>query len=126
MKDPGQRTTNLEAFEEDWDFRLAAVSMEGEMLTSNNLGLVYHPRTRAYEVFHGTKNLALQDVSLQVHPTKLHSALWYGAKVRFQSARIGNNDCYLDLELRGEKECQSLLQKLQLEAGNTLRTVKEE
>ena len=96
------------------------------MVRSQDLGLVLHPRTKAYEVHQGTKNLALQDASLQIHPTKLHSALWYEAKVRFQSARIGNNDGYLDLELRGAKECQSLLHELQFKAGNTLRTVKEE
>lgn len=126
VKDHGRSTTNLEAFGVDWDFRLAAVSMEGEILTSKNLGLVINYRTKAYEVHHGANNLALQDVSLQIYPTKLHSALWYGAKVRFQSARIGNNDCYLDLEMQGEKECRSLLDKLQFEAGNTLRHVKEE
>ena len=96
------------------------------MLRSENLGLVFDPTKKVYEVHHGTKNLVWQDFSLQIQPTKLHSALWYGTKVRFQSARIGNNDCYLDLELWGEKECQSFLYKLQLEAGNTLRSVKEE
>lgn len=125
-KDRDRHNEDQERSEQDCEFRLAAVSVRGEMLNSPNLGLLINPRTTSYEVFHGTENLALKDPSLQIHPRKVHKALWSGAKVRFQSAKSGTSDGLLDLELWGEKACQDLLRRLQDEAGPTLDIKKTE
>ena len=98
-----------------WSVALAAISLSGRLLKSDDLGLVHDPKQRDYFVQMQGWPIKSTHSSLRIRPQKLGKVLWEnpGKKVRLESSRSGAEDNVLDLELALERDVLILLQKLQ-------------
>ena len=98
-----------------WSIGLAAISLPGNLVKNEDLGLVYDEKQKVYFIQMRGSQIQSTHSSLRIQPQKLIKVLWEstGSKVRLESSRNGTEDNVLDLEIRSERDLQGLLQRLQ-------------
>ena len=98
-----------------WSVALAAISLPGELLKDDDLGLVYDKKQDGYYVQRRGDPIKTDHSSLQIQPGKLIKIVWEesGLRLRLESSRSGTEDNVLDLEFVRESDVLKLLRRLQ-------------
>lgn len=98
-----------------WSVALAAVSLPGELVKDDDLGLVYDEKEDYYYVQRRGDPIRTEYSTLRIQPPKLIKIVWErsGLKVRLESSRSGTEDNVLDLEFARESDASDLLRRLQ-------------
>ena len=106
-----------------WSVGLAAISLPGNLVKNEDLGLVYDEKQKAYCIQMRGSRYRSTHSSLRIQPQKLIKVFWEnaGSKVRFESSRNGTEDNVLDLEVSSERDLQALLQRLQISDSFPIR-----
>ena len=108
--------------EPSWTVAVAAVNLPGQMQMheSADMAIVFDKDTKRYFVKDGGKPLRANNSILGVYPRSLQkcSREKSGRRVRFESAKRGNEDHVLDLVFRSEKDAVDLINKMQDNSTN--------
>ena len=101
-----------------WHVGLAAVISRGRY-KEDGLGLVWSEAQKSYLIKQQGLDLSNEDPSLKLQPSKLIKIIRErdGSMIRFEVAKIANNDHRLDIRFKNQKDVWELFQRLAVETS---------